>query len=98
MDSSKPLDTFLLYNEKDKHYKKIAPMYVKDVPEYLVMESDKVSKRMKELKDKPERTDGFQEIREHLMPELYMMQHHKNIVSFILTHLNDCQFINTATI
>jgi hypothetical protein len=26
------------------------------------------------------------------------MQYHKSIVAFLLTHLNECQFINTATI
>jgi len=32
MDSTKPIDTFLLCNPKDKHYKTIAPMYIRDVP------------------------------------------------------------------
>lgn len=32
------------------------------------------------------------------MPELILMQYHKSIVSFILMHLNECQFINTATL
>jgi hypothetical protein len=35
MDSKKPVDTFPLYSPKDKHYKQIAPMYIKDVLEYL---------------------------------------------------------------
>lgn len=47
MDSTKTLDTFLLYNPKDKHYKNIAPMYIKDVPDYLKSESDKLSKKIK---------------------------------------------------
>jgi hypothetical protein len=47
MDSKKPLDTFLLCNPKDKHYKKIAPMYIKDVPEYLKSESEVLSKAIK---------------------------------------------------
>lgn len=32
------------------------------------------------------------------MPELLLMQYHKNIVVFLLNQINSCQFINTATI
>lgn len=32
MDSQKTLDTFLLYNPRDRHYKNIAPLYIREVP------------------------------------------------------------------
>lgn len=50
MDSKNVLQTFLLYNAKDPHYKNIAPMYIREVPEYLKKYSDELSQKIKTKK------------------------------------------------
>lgn len=32
------------------------------------------------------------------MPELLILQYHKSIAAFLLTHINESQFFNTATL
>ena len=44
MESKHQVDTFLLYNPKDKHYQKIASMAIDDVAPYLNQKIQELSK------------------------------------------------------
>ena len=44
MESQHQVDTFLLYNPKDKHYKKIATMQIDDAAAYLTENIQALSK------------------------------------------------------
>lgn len=72
-------------------------MYIKEVPEYLKKYSEELTATIKEKREKVTNIEDINHIQKKLMPELLILQYHKSIAAFLLTHINECQFFNTAT-